>query len=44
MEFAQSYIVMLQKKWWKKIFKIAAIGMMMSLIMSIFMKNYAKNG
>ena len=35
---------MLQKKWWKKNFKIAAIGMMTSLIMSIILKIYAKNG
>ena len=32
------------KKWYKRIFKIAAIGMMASLIISIFLKNYAKNG
>ena len=30
------------KKTVKKKFKIAAIGMMTSLIMSIFLKNYAK--
>ena len=40
---AQSYFVILQKKWWKIFFKIAAIWMMTSLIMSIFLKNYAKN-
>ena len=41
---AESYFVMLQKKWYKKNFKIAAIGMMTSLIKSISLKNYAKNG
>ena len=32
----QSYLVMLQKSWWEKKFKVAAIAMMTSLIMSIF--------
>ena len=41
---AQPYFVMLQQKWWKKIFKFAVIGIMALLIMSIFWKNYAKNG
>ena len=27
-----------KKKWWRKIFKIAAIGIVTSLIMSIFLK------
>ena len=33
---AQPYFVMLQQKWWKKIFKFAVIGIMALLIMSIF--------
>ena len=32
------------KKWYKKNFEIAAIKMMPSLIMSMFLNNYAKNG
>ena len=35
---AQSYFAVLQKKWQKKIFKIAAIGMMTSLICQFFWK------
>ena len=40
---AQSYFVMLQKKWLRKIFKIAATGTMTSRIMPFFFESHAKN-
>ena len=40
---AQPYFVMLPNKWQKNFLKIAAVGMTTSLIMLVFLKNYANN-
>ena len=44
MKFGTVVLCNVTKKMVEKNFKTAAIGMMTSLIMPLFLKNYAKNG